>query len=65
MQNTDLRRADLRGDQDKVIIRGAKYTDANTTPEVCRRYFVNRYSCATVLPEGLDTKKEGIVLLKK
>lgn len=61
LANTDLREAKL----ESANLKGAKYTDKNTTPEVCKKYLIDKnYPCNTMFPKNVDPKARGMVLMK-
>lgn len=74
LQNADLAGANL---QESVLIgtnlyqanlqivnlQKAKYTDKNTTPEFCQKYFLS-HPCPTVFPSHFNPQVAGMILLR-
>lgn len=48
----------------KAKFQGATYTDKNTKPEVCWKYFLSKHPCPTIFPKNFDPKAAGMVLMK-
>lgn len=67
LQGANLADADLSGGNLKEAkLQGARYTDENTTEEVCQKDLLidKDYPCKTKFPQGFDPKAAGMVLLK-
>jgi len=64
LQETILAGANLYQANIQVVdLRRAKYTDKNTTSELCHQYFL-RYPCPTIFPSNFNPQVAGMILLK-